>query len=671
MKKLKIGASTKRWFNPHNIAGKLRAATFELNYIVRFLFIVNVYVVTRTIQKILAIRIFPSLVASHYNIFALKTFAFLNRVGDMKRYPNNMTILTILDLALKNLKFKRSRAFITVSGVSLGIATIVFLVSLGFGLQELVISRAISLKEMRQAEVDTQPGSKLKLNDSAVTDIKKISEVDEVFPVIAVVGKVEYSESTSDIAIYAVPGGYLEESAINIVEGTLFDGKMAVAGEGEQDVLGIGTYSGHPGLDNYLGNVIMGESEPVWLAVRVTPDKDSRLLGWTNARLLKDKAASHVSGGKYLYADEEKNDWFYGHMPLWAKGRCSEECADTIYEPVRDDRGYQTNEWGYIENQYLEYQSTIVPKPSEEGLSSAVLGASLELSDTVDLEFIEIDDEEETTENVVEKVNLAANAERVVIVNRSVLNLLGVSEQEAVGRKLKLGYSVTNELISEAGSRIESVPEEYTIVGVTSDESSPFAFVPITDLKGIGVANYSQLRVVAESNEALSDIRKKIESLGFATSSVADTKEQIDQFFATARIILALVGSFALAVACLGMFNTLTVSLLERTREVGLLRAMGMRPEEVRMLFLSESMIMGFYGGVGGLLLGFFIGKLLSIALSFLSISKGYGFIDVTNIPILLALGVVMISFFVGFATGLYPANRATKISALNALRYE
>ena len=69
----------------------------------------------------------------------------------------------------------------------------------------------------------------------------------------------------------------------------------------------------------------------------------------------------------------------------------------------------------------------------------------------------------------------------------------------------------------------------------------------------------------------------QVEALGFSTRSVADTVKQIDRLFATARVLLAVLGFVALSIAALGMFNTLTVSLLERTREVGLMKAMGMR----------------------------------------------------------------------------------------------
>ena len=146
---------------------------------------------------------------------------------------------------------------------------------------------------------------------------------------------------------------------------------------------------------------------------------------------------------------------------------------------------------------------------------------------------------------------------------------------------------------------------------------------------------------------------------------------RINSLFSTARTVLALLGMVALAVAALGMFNTLTVSLLERTREVGLMKAMGMKSSEVQELFLTESMIMGFLGGILGIILGFLAGKALGVVLSVFAVAKGVGILDVSSLPAVFVLVILTLSLLVGFATGIYPARRATKISALNALRYE
>ena len=230
---------------------------------------------------------------------------------------------------------------------------------------------------------------------------------------------------------------------------------------------------------------------------------------------------------------------------------------------------------------------------------------------------------------------------------------------------------VVGALLNDATAKIESAPSEYTIVGVTPEEKTPVFYVPFIDLRSLGISNYSQIKVILKNQSELAKTRKQIEAMGYVTRSVADTVVQINALFATVRTFLALLGFVALSVAALGMFNTLTISLLERTREVGLMKAMGMKAAEVQELFLTESMIMGFFGGLLGIVLGFLMGEILSFVLSLFAWFKGVGLIDISHLPLLFILAVSLLALLVGIVTGIYPARRATKISALNALRYE
>ena len=268
-------------------------------------------------------------------------------------------------------------------------------------------------------------------------------------------------------------------------------------------------------------------------------------------------------------------------------------------------------------------------------------------------------------------VELAGNAKRQAVVNRAMLKILGINEGEAVGKKFNVSFVVVGELLEESKEKIESAATEYTIVGVTPEEKIPVFYVPFIDLRSLGITNYSQVKLVVKDQAELAKARRQVEAMGYMTRSVADTVEQINSLFSTLRTVLILLGMVALSVAALGMFNTLTVSLLERTREVGLMKAMGMKSSEVSELFLTESMIMGFFGGVLGIVLGVVLGKIAGLVLSFFAIFKGVGFVDISYVPISFVLVIIFLSFLVGIATGIYPAKRATKISALNALRYE
>lgn len=86
---------------------------------------------------------------------------------------------------------------------------------------------------------------------------------------------------------------------------------------------------------------------------------------------------------------------------------------------------------------------------------------------------------------------------------------------------------------------------------------------------------------------------------------------------------------------------------------------------------MAEAMIMSLFGGFGGLILGFLAGKAISLVVTLIALGTQKQFLDLSYIPIPFVLFIITLSFFVGIITGLYPAKRATKISALNALRYE
>jgi hypothetical protein len=359
-------------------------------------------------------------------------------------------------------------------------------------------------------------------------------------------------------------------------------------------------------------------------------------------------------------AAEAQDKWIKAQVLLWERQACDESnaaiCEDG-YVPIYTSPGVQAEVEGYIAELLMQVER------NQSTTTSAAPTGTLPLVDLVD-------ESSETTSAQTKVITLAQTGERQAVVNRPVLQVLGITEDEAVGKQFKLTMVIVGEL-QDSEEKTVSAPIYYTIVGVIPDEDTPMVYVPFMDLRSLGVMRFSQIKVVVDEASSLTKVRSTIEAMGYGTVSVADTVAQIDNLFSSFRIILAIIGLVALSVAALGMFNTLTVSLLERTREVGLMKAMGMKSLEVRELFLTESVIMGFFGGILGLILGICMGKLLSLTLSTFSLVKGVGFVDVSYVPVSFVFLVVMLSVLIGVLTGYFPARRATKISALNALRYE
>jgi putative ABC transport system permease protein len=568
-------------------------------------------------------------------------------ISDLKQFsrklvagrPDGIDQVDLIEFSLKNMRMRKTRTFVTIGGMTIGIAIIVFLVSVGYGLQNLVVARVAKLDQMRQAEVSLHSGSKMKITDQTISSLKSISGVSDVMPVVSVVGKVNYNNSVSDMVAYGVTADYLKNSDIRITQGEIFESNELSNSAAPAFV------QGEENSENDQ-EILFSVKPDQWVKVRENSDRNSKIIGYTKSTdtFLKGE---EVEGGEYIDNDGSvKKVWIVGSVPLWEKKQCEDsDCLDPEYSPISGADGKQLEAKGSMAN----------------------IGISIK-------EEYDSDNDGDSDDNQligIDNTNQKIQSPKEAVVNQAMLQILGINEDEAVGKQFSTSFVVVGNLLGDGIEKKESAKMQYQIKGVLTEGKMPIFYVPFVDLRALGIVNYSQLKVVASSQEILPMVRKQIETTGFATTSVSDTVDQINSFFATARMILGLVGMVALFVASLGMFNTLTVSLLERTREVGLLKAMGMRSGEVRNLFLTESIIMSFLGGMLGVLLGIALGKSFSTLASIYSVSKGFGILNITYVPWKLALSIISISLFVGFLTGIYPARRAQKISALNALRYE
>lgn len=214
--------------------------------------------------------------------------------------------------------------------------------------------------------------------------------------------------------------------------------------------------------------------------------------------------------------------------------------------------------------------------------------------------------------------------------------------------------------------------EKVKIVGVVDDDQSSYIIIPYEIAKSAIVAeNFNVAKVKIDDKEKLSDVRSKIENMGFGTNYIGDTIAQIASFFLVFRYIVGGFGFIAMMVAILGMFNTLTVSLLERTREVGVLKSNGAVRKDIWRIFLSEALIISVVGGIFGIIFGISIGEAVNLIFNKLAMRNGSEPVDFFYTPMYFVLGTLLATFFVGFLTGYYPSKRATKINALDALKYE
>ncbi len=186
-----------------------------------------------------------------------------------------------------------------------------------------------------------------------------------------------------------------------------------------------------------------------------------------------------------------------------------------------------------------------------------------------------------------------------------------------------------------------------------------------------GKPSYESLTVRVSSPKAVQGVEDAIKGMGFGTFSILDATKNLRLFFTVFDLLLGIFGSLALTVASLGIINTLVMAILERRREIGILKALGAADRDVRRLFFAEAGAMGLLGGVLGVGIGWLIGRALTFGTNVYLQRQELPPIDLSSIPWWMVVGAIAFSFFVSMAAGMYPASRAARLNPVEALRYE
>ncbi len=225
------------------------------------------------------------------------------------------------------------------------------------------------------------------------------------------------------------------------------------------------------------------------------------------------------------------------------------------------------------------------------------------------------------------------------------------------------------------------------IIGASSSEADYSVYMSLEQVQDINgwvmgrrvnpdQDGYDMVLVVAEDRTQVLDITAQINEMGFMAYTSQEYIQSVNSFFVVLQIIFGGVGGVALLVAAIGIANTMTMAILERTREIGLMKAVGATNQDVLSIFLGEAAGIGFIGGIGGIVVGILVGKLIDVFGSVYMAGQassaygGVGGISVST-PIWLMLFAVLFSTLIGLISGLYPALRAASLVPVQALKYE
>ncbi|MFZ7120613.1 MAG: ABC transporter permease [Eubacteriaceae bacterium] len=250
-----------------------------------------------------------------------------------------------------------------------------------------------------------------------------------------------------------------------------------------------------------------------------------------------------------------------------------------------------------------------------------------------------------------------------IVRKAATINMFGVdSAEERYEYRTKIVGAIKESGGSEDYSAIMDIDQ---LIKITEEsQKNPDLF----DEQG-----YSSIRVVAEDTEIVESLSEEINEMGYMALSTKDILESIGSVFKFVQIFLGGIGSIALIVAAIGITNTMIMSIYERTKEIGVNKVIGASVKDIRTQFLYEASFIGLMGGVAGLILSYSLTFIINfIGSAIINSQAGTSeAITITYIPPWLALFAISFSVVVGILAGLYPANRAAKISVLEALRQE
>ncbi len=292
-----------------------------------------------------------------------------------------------------------------------------------------------------------------------------------------------------------------------------------------------------------------------------------------------------------------------------------------------------------------------------------------------------------------------------LLINDSLLRQMDIRDFEAViGQQIEIStLAIDAALLNPAnmmsimqGEKLPFNQESYTftIVGVV-ERMGMGGFIPIRSdvyippgpaegMKKISLINirdffqpeeklkgYSAITIKVSSVKYIDPIKEQMKERGLRTFALIDQLKEIKTAFLFMDMFLLAVAMIGITVASLGIINTMVMSILERYREIGIMKAVGASEKDVKKIFFFESGVIGFLGGVFGLALGWLVSMVINQIANHFLVKQGAPYVDYFSFPWWLCLGAVAFSIIVSLAAGLYPAVRAARVDPVVALRHD
>jgi len=182
---------------------------------------------------------------------------------------------------------------------------------------------------------------------------------------------------------------------------------------------------------------------------------------------------------------------------------------------------------------------------------------------------------------------------------------------------------------------------------------------------------YGSILLRVDNTANIDSVGNSVKKLGLGVQTAKDMLDNIEKIFGLIGMIIGAIGGIVLFVAALGIINTMIMATYERTREIGIMRACGATRANIRNLFIFEAGLLGFLGGVIGLILSYGLAKIGNSIGNQIALAQNIPINNIISFPPWLVVSVIALTTIIGILAGLIPAIRASRLDPVEALRYE
>ena len=263
-----------------------------------------------------------------------------------------------------------------------------------------------------------------------------------------------------------------------------------------------------------------------------------------------------------------------------------------------------------------------------------------------------------------------------VIIGEQFLEGLNLNNEDVLNKELEITVGTAN------GMQIEPMTKKFTVVGIidksfNESNSIIMSAEDVAELKGISTLQkdyflnkgYDSIEVITKKIEDVEGVSQEVKNLDYLYSSTEETAKAVNESLSGLSTGFAVLGVIVLLVAAIGIINTMSMAVVERTKSIGVMKSVGANSNAIRTIFLVQSSIIGLFGGAVGILIASGINAIIQFFINKSIASQNMSMKFVVGLPWYYIVGILVFAGMIALVSGIYPANKASKLDPIESLR--